>query len=155
MYDTEGAKGVMTRLVRRDGNFDSDYFELVIDGYHDHLSRAFFDLNPSGSKGDQIGIGTSCCDSVVGSDVGSARRTSTKTVGRRRSEFRTASFVSRATRCRRGDLQVRRFIKRQQRAGPVVVVGEDGSGRSAALRASRRAAHSVVDAGISSCCRMS
>ena len=62
MYDTEGAKGVMTRLVRRDGNFDSDYFELVIDSYHDHLSRAFFDLNPSGSKGDQIGIGTSCCD---------------------------------------------------------------------------------------------
>jgi hypothetical protein len=63
MYDTEGAKGVMTRLVRRDGNFDSDYFELVLDSYHDHLSRAFFDLNPSGSKGDNIGIGTSCCDS--------------------------------------------------------------------------------------------
>src|SRR5215472_7526321 len=62
MYDTEGAKGVMTRLVRRDANFDSDYLELVIDSYHDHLSRAFFDLNPSGSKGDQIGIGTSCCD---------------------------------------------------------------------------------------------
>jgi hypothetical protein len=62
MYDTEGAKGVMTRLVRRDANFDSDYIELVLDSYHDHLSRAFFDLNPSGSKGDNIGIGTSCCD---------------------------------------------------------------------------------------------
>ncbi len=62
MYDSEGAKGVMTRLVRRDANFDSDYFELVIDSYHDHLSRAFFDLNASGAKGDQIGIGTSCCD---------------------------------------------------------------------------------------------
>lgn len=62
MYDTEGAKGVTTRLVRRDGNFDSDFLELVIDGYHDHLSRAFFDLNPSGVKGDYIGIGTSCCD---------------------------------------------------------------------------------------------
>jgi hypothetical protein len=62
MYDTEGAKGVMTRLVRRDASFDSDYLELVIDSYHDHLSRAFFDLNPSGSKGDNIGIGTSCCD---------------------------------------------------------------------------------------------
>jgi hypothetical protein len=62
MYDTAGAKGVMTRLVRRDGNFDSDFFEIVIDGFHDHLSRAFFDLNPSGSKGDYIGIGTSCCD---------------------------------------------------------------------------------------------
>ncbi len=62
MYDTEGGKSVMTRLVRRDANFDSDYFELVIDSYHDHLSRAFFDLNASGAKGDQIGIGTSCCD---------------------------------------------------------------------------------------------
>lgn len=62
MYDTAGAKGVTTRLVRRDASFDSDYIELVIDGYHDHLGRAFFDLNPSGSKGDNIGIGTSCCD---------------------------------------------------------------------------------------------
>jgi hypothetical protein len=62
MYDSEGGKGVITRLVRRDGQFDSDFLELVIDGYHDHLSRAFFDLNPSGSKDDYIGIGTSCCD---------------------------------------------------------------------------------------------
>jgi hypothetical protein len=62
MYDTEGAAGVTTRLVRRDANFDSDYLELVIDGYHDHLGRAFFDLNPSGSKSDYIGIGLSCCD---------------------------------------------------------------------------------------------
>ncbi|HEY4133160.1 MAG TPA: sugar-binding protein, partial [Gemmatimonadaceae bacterium] len=52
MYDTGGAAGVTTRLVRRDATFDSDYLELVIDGYHDHLGRAFFDLNPSGSKGD-------------------------------------------------------------------------------------------------------
>ncbi|HEX8945768.1 MAG TPA: carbohydrate binding family 9 domain-containing protein, partial [Gemmatimonadaceae bacterium] len=62
MYDTEGAKGVTTRLVRRDATFDSDYLEVAIDGFHDHLSRAFFDLNPSGSKDDYIGIGTSCCD---------------------------------------------------------------------------------------------
>ena len=62
MYDTAGAAGVMTRLVRRDASFDSDYLELVIDGYHDHLSRAFFDVNPSGSKQDQIGVGSSCCD---------------------------------------------------------------------------------------------
>jgi hypothetical protein len=63
MYDSLGAKGVTTRLVRRDGNFDSDFFEVVIDAYHDHLSRAFFDVNPSGSKNDYIGLGTSCCDS--------------------------------------------------------------------------------------------
>jgi hypothetical protein len=62
MHDTAGGAGVMTRLVRRDANFDSDYLEIVIDGYHDHLSRAFFDLNPSGSKDDYIGIGNSCCD---------------------------------------------------------------------------------------------
>lgn len=63
MYDTEGRAGIRTRLVRRDNDFDSDYFQLVIDGYHDHLSRAFFVVNPSGSKQDQIGVGTSCCDS--------------------------------------------------------------------------------------------
>jgi hypothetical protein len=62
MYDSAGGRGVTTRLVRRDASFDSDFFEVVIDGYHDHLSRAFFDLNPSGSKNDYIGIGTSCCD---------------------------------------------------------------------------------------------
>ena len=63
MYDTEGAQGVRTSLVRRDQEFNSDYIEIVIDGFHDHLGRAFFDLNPSGSKGDQLGVGTSCCDS--------------------------------------------------------------------------------------------
>ena len=62
MFDSNGPNGVMTRLVRRDASFDSDYFQIVIDGYHDHLSRAFFEVNPSGSKSDYIGIGTSCCD---------------------------------------------------------------------------------------------
>ena len=62
MYDSHGRDGVVTRLVRRDGNFDMDYFEVVIDSFHDHLSRAFFEVNPSGSKNESIGIGTSCCD---------------------------------------------------------------------------------------------
>ena len=62
MYDSEGAHGVMTRLVRHDATFDSDYLQVVIDGYHDHLSRAFFEVNPSGAKSDYIGVGTSCCD---------------------------------------------------------------------------------------------
>ena len=62
MYDSLGAHGVTSRLVRRDATFDSDYFQLVIDAYHDHLSRAFFEVNPSGSKSDNIGIGNSCCD---------------------------------------------------------------------------------------------
>ncbi len=73
MYDTMGAAGVTTRLVRRDASFDSDYLELVIDGYHDHLSRAFFDVNPSGAKSDQIGVGTSCCDASWGPDLGGDR----------------------------------------------------------------------------------
>jgi len=62
MYDTEGAAGVHTSLVRRDQPFNSDYIEIVIDGYHDHLGRAFFDINPSGSIQDQLGIGATCCD---------------------------------------------------------------------------------------------
>jgi hypothetical protein len=63
MYDTEGRAGVRTSLVRRDASFNSDYMEVVIDGFHDHLGRAFFQVNPSGSKFDMLGIGTSCCDS--------------------------------------------------------------------------------------------
>src|SRR5207302_10375543 len=47
MWDKNGARGVTTRLVRRDANFASDYFQIVIDGYHDHLSRAFFQVNPA------------------------------------------------------------------------------------------------------------
>lgn len=63
MYDSEGRAGVRTSLVRRDGNFNSDFIEIVIDGFHDHLGRAFFQVNPSGSKFDMLGIGASCCDS--------------------------------------------------------------------------------------------
>ena len=62
MYDTEGRAGVRTSLVRRDASFNSDYMEVVIDGFHDHLGRAFFQVNPSGSKFDMLGIGSSCCD---------------------------------------------------------------------------------------------
>ncbi len=63
MYDSKGAAGVVTRLVRRDEDFNSDFIHIVIDGFHDHLGRAFFELNPSGSKSDNLGVGTSCCDS--------------------------------------------------------------------------------------------
>jgi hypothetical protein len=48
MYEKNGPKDIVTRLVRRDGDMESDYFEVVIDAYHDHLGRAFFDVNPSG-----------------------------------------------------------------------------------------------------------
>ena len=49
---TEEQDAATYRLVRRDDDFNSDYFQIVIDGYHDHLSRAFFLVNPSGSKSD-------------------------------------------------------------------------------------------------------
>lgn len=63
MYDSLGAAGVRATKVRRDAFFNSDFIQIVIDGHHDHLSRAFFEVNPTGSKSDYIGIGTSCCDS--------------------------------------------------------------------------------------------
>jgi hypothetical protein len=62
MYEKNGPKDVVTRLVRRDGDFESDWFEVVIDAYHDHLGRAFFDVNPSGVKNDALGVGTSFPD---------------------------------------------------------------------------------------------
>lgn len=62
LYDKAGAEGVTSTVVRRDAFFNSDYFEIVIDGFHDHLGRAFFQVNPSGSKTDMLGIGSSCCD---------------------------------------------------------------------------------------------
>ena len=62
MYDTRGPTGIATRLVRRDADFDSDFLNVEIDSYHDHLSRAQFGVNPAGSKADQIGVGNSCCD---------------------------------------------------------------------------------------------
>ncbi|MEW5915154.1 MAG: DUF5916 domain-containing protein [Gemmatimonadota bacterium] len=63
LYDSQGAAGVRTRLVRRDEDFGSDNIQIVIDGFHDHLGRAFLYVNPSGSKSDELGIGSSCCDS--------------------------------------------------------------------------------------------
>jgi hypothetical protein len=62
MYDSLGAAGVRTQLVRRDANFDSDYLQVIFDTFHDHLGRAFFTVNPSGVKQDQLGPGGSCCD---------------------------------------------------------------------------------------------
>ena len=62
MYEKNGGKDVVTRLVRRDADMESDVFEVVIDAYHDHLGRAFFDVNPSGSKFDALGVGTSFPD---------------------------------------------------------------------------------------------
>ena len=60
MFDTEGGKGVRTRLMRRDAltESDSDFFQLLFDAYHDHQSTSFFMVNPSGSKRDGTGDAT-------------------------------------------------------------------------------------------------
>ncbi len=56
MYDTEGAAGVRTRLVRRDADPEGfDYIQIVFDTFHDHLGRVAFAVNPSGVKGDWYG----------------------------------------------------------------------------------------------------
>lgn len=57
MFDTEGAKGVRTRLMRRDAmtESDSDILMITFDAYHDHQSSYFFWVNPSGSKRDGTG----------------------------------------------------------------------------------------------------
>ncbi len=55
MYDTEGAAGIRTRLVRRDAPFGSDYVEIIFDTFHDHLGRVDFAVNPSGSIQDSYG----------------------------------------------------------------------------------------------------
>jgi Domain of unknown function (DUF5916)/Carbohydrate family 9 binding domain-like len=52
MYDSLGARGVRTRLGRRDQNLDGDYLQLVLDTYHDHTARTVFTINPSGVKQD-------------------------------------------------------------------------------------------------------
>src|ERR1041385_6010690 len=53
MYDDSGARGVRTRLVRRDADMNSDYLEVIFDTYHDHIGRLFFQVNPSGVKQDE------------------------------------------------------------------------------------------------------
>ncbi len=58
MYDSLGAKGVRTALSRRDqlmnGNNDltSDHIAFVFDTFRDKNGRTWFELNPSGVKGD-------------------------------------------------------------------------------------------------------
>jgi len=55
MYDTQGAAGVRSRLVRRDQGSNADYIEVIFDTFHDHLGRVDFSVAPSGSKSDSYG----------------------------------------------------------------------------------------------------
>jgi len=52
MYDSLGARGVHTRLGRRDDNLDGDWLEIDFDTYHDHTGITLVQVNPSGVKFD-------------------------------------------------------------------------------------------------------
>lgn len=113
LHDDAGRSGIRTRVVRRDATFNSDYLQIVIDGFHDHLSRAFFVVNPSGSKQDQLGIGTSCCDSgwdpiwEVATRIDSAGWTAELRIPLSQLRFSRDSVQT-------WGLQVRRWIDRRQ-----------------------------------------
>ena len=51
LYDREPSK-IRRRLVRRDEDLASDYFAVLIDSYHDHLTAFRFRVNPAGSFDD-------------------------------------------------------------------------------------------------------
>ena len=58
MYDSLGAQGIATRLVRRDqAGEGTDLFQLIFDTFHDHQGRARFEINPSGVRNDALGSG--------------------------------------------------------------------------------------------------
>jgi Domain of unknown function (DUF5916)/Carbohydrate family 9 binding domain-like len=63
MYDSKGAKGVHSVLARRDqllqnnnsmtaNALTSDYIAIVLDPYHNHLDRFWFQVNPDGVRGE-------------------------------------------------------------------------------------------------------
>lgn len=52
MFESLGAKGVTSRLARRDAGVDSDILRIDFDTYHDRLRSVEFDVNPAGWRGD-------------------------------------------------------------------------------------------------------
>ena len=113
MFDAHGAAGVTTRLTRRDANTDSDWFQIVIDAYHDHLGRAFLQVNPSGVKYDALGIGSSFPDEAwdpiwdVATLIDSLGWTAELRI-----PLSQLRFAPSATQT--WGLQIRRFIQRRQ-----------------------------------------
>ncbi|HEV2147294.1 MAG TPA: DUF5916 domain-containing protein [Longimicrobiaceae bacterium] len=55
MYDSLGAAGVTSRLVRRDQDPQSDFLRIDFDPYRDRLYSVEFDVNPAGWRGDAAG----------------------------------------------------------------------------------------------------
>lgn len=58
MFDSLGAKGVTSRLTRRDQATSpgTDWLQFIFDTYHDHVGRSWFEVNPSGAKDDIDGV---------------------------------------------------------------------------------------------------
>ena len=52
MYDDLGRDGVVSRLVRRDANSQSDRLTITFDTFHDHIGQTMFSINPAGVRGD-------------------------------------------------------------------------------------------------------
>src|SRR5262245_61621931 len=103
---------IRSRLVRRDADMQSDYFQVVIDAFHDHLGRAFFQVNPAGSKFDALGIGASNPDdSWDGIWEAATRIDSLGWVAEMRIPYSQLRFSREANQL--WGLQLRRFIHRR------------------------------------------
>ena len=113
MFDSRGSAGVTTRLARRDASTDSDGFQIVIDSYHDHLGRAFFQVNPSSMKFDALGVGASSPDEAwdpiwdVATSIDSLGWSAEMRIPLSQLRFAAAPVQS-------WGLQIRRFIQRRQ-----------------------------------------
>jgi len=59
MFDSRGAAGVTSRLVRRDQNPQSDFLRIDFDTYRDRLYSLSFDVNPAGWRADAAGTDAS------------------------------------------------------------------------------------------------
>jgi hypothetical protein len=51
LFDSDASR-IVARSSRRDDNQDSDYFQLYLDPYHDHLTGAMFQVSASGAQKD-------------------------------------------------------------------------------------------------------
>jgi len=54
MYDEEGADGVVSRLVRRDADAQSDRLLITLDPFLDHNTQVMFGINPAGVRSDAL-----------------------------------------------------------------------------------------------------
>ncbi len=111
------------------------------------LSRAFFDINPSGVKGDSyIGIGTSCCDNSwdpvweASTHIDEDGWTAEIRIPYSQLRFSRDSVQT-------WGLEVRRFIKRNNEQDQWAFLAQERGGRPGAFRPSRGAPYSARGSG--------